>query len=274
MKQGFKKVRHPPYAGTQAVLRAVSLLKSFTDDRPLRALGELSSAAGLNKTTAFRLLTALESEGMVTRGPAEEGYRLGPELIALGSRALRSNDLRTASHPALQSLAEQTGETATLEVLADGQVLILDEIPGAHLVGSTQNIGTRWPAHATSTGKVLLAALPEAERRAVLRATLPRLTPKTITRAASLHRELLRARRQGYGTAIEELEAGYSAVAAPVCNHEGQTIAAISVGGPSLRLTRDKLARISGLVVDAAAQVSGRLGWTDRPDARQPVGQD
>ncbi len=259
MKQRFKNVRHAPYAGTQAVLRAVSLLKAFTDGGPLLGLGELSSATGLNKTTTYRLLTALESEGMVAR-QAEEGYRLGPELIALGSRALRTSDLRSASREALQVLAAQTGETATLEVLAGGQVLILDEIPGAHLLGSTQIIGTLWPVHATSTGKVLLATLPDAERKAVLRTPLPRLTPKTITRAASLHKELARVQRQGYATAIEELEPGYAAVGAPVCNHEGRPIAALSVGGPTVRLTRDRIAGIAELVIEAAARVSERLG--------------
>ena len=253
-----------PYSGTQAVLRAVSLLKAFSDARPELGLTELSRALGLNKTTTYRLLTALESEGMVTRSPARDGYRLGPEAIALGGRALRSNDLRSTSRPDLETLARETHETATLEVLAGGQVLILDEIPGSHVVGTLQSIGTLWPAHATSTGKALLANLPEAELLAALRAPLAQLTERTIATPDALLDDLRHVREQGYATAIEELEPGYVAVGAPVRNHEGRAIAAISVGGPSLRLTAERLPEIVGLVKEAAGRISRRLGYVTR----------
>src|SRR5262245_12218403 len=107
-----------PYPGTQAVRRAVALLKAFTDEQPEWGLTELARALKLNKTTAYRLLTALEKEGFVARSPAD-AYRLGPEAIALGGRALRSNDLRSVSHAELEWLAQITKETATLEVFAD-----------------------------------------------------------------------------------------------------------------------------------------------------------
>ncbi|MGH2524927.1 MAG: IclR family transcriptional regulator [Anaerolineales bacterium] len=251
-----------PYPGTQAVLRAVALLKAFTDSQPELGLTELARTAGLNKTTTYRLLTALESEGMVARSSTTEAYRLGPEAIALGGRALRSNDLRTASHAELEALAEAVRETATLEVLADeGQVLILDEALGPFVVGNTQSIGTRWPAHATSTGKVLLAYLPKIKQEAALRGGLPRLTGKTIGSITALRRELARVREQGYATAVGELEAGFVAVSAPVFNHEGEVVAAISVGGPNARLTESRLPEIAGLVKQAATRISQRLGY-------------
>jgi len=250
-----------PYPGTQAVLRAVALLKAFTDAQPERGLTELARAVGLNKTTAYRLLTALESEGMVMRRAGADTYRLGPEAVALGGRAMRSNDLRLASHFELEALAQHTGETATLEVLSGSQVLILDEVPGQHLVGSTQSIGTRWPAHATSTGKALLAHLPDAQRKAILRPPLAKLTAKTITTLAGLRAELARARERGYATAIEEIEAGYVAVGAPVRNHEGRVVAAISIGGPSLRLAANRVAELAAQVRQAADRVSRGLGF-------------
>ena len=249
-----------PYPGAQTVARAVAILKAFSDDRPERGLTDLARAVGLNKTTAYRLLAALEREGMVVRGPSREAYRLGPEAIALGARALRSSDLRAAGHAELETLAKQTGETATLEVLVEDRMLILDEVHGQHLVEAAPSIGTHWPSHATSTGKALLAELSEAERRVAAPSPLAKLTARTLVTQAALRAELDRVRERGYALAVEELEAGFVAVGATVRNHEGRAVAAISVGGPSTRVTRDRLAQLAGLVRQAAARISRRLG--------------
>jgi IclR family transcriptional regulator, acetate operon repressor len=252
--------RSVPYPGTQTVRRAVSLLKVFTDDQPEWGLSDLAREAGLNKTTTYRLLMALESEGMVTRSAQSEAYRLGPAAITLGGRALRANGLRAAAHAELVALARVTEETATLEVLVEGQVLILDEVFGSHVLGNTQSLGTRWPAHATSTGKVLLANLPEPQREACLKAGLPGFTPHTRTSAGRLRAELDQVRVQGYATAVEELEAGFVAVGAPVRNVTRAVVAALSVGGPSVRLPAARLPEIAVQVMAAAGRVSGRLG--------------
>jgi IclR family acetate operon transcriptional repressor len=215
---------------------------------------------GLNKTTTYRLLTALESQGLIARNSANETYRLGPEVIALGGRALRASDLRSVSRIELEGLARLTGETATLEALVGPEVLVLDEVSGAHLVGATQYIGARWPAHATSTGKVLLAFLPEAALAELLPLPLAQVTGQTITALESLRQELAHIREQSYALAIEELEAGFSAIAAPIRNHDGQAVASLSLNGPSARLTPERLQEIAPLVVEAAAQVSAQLG--------------
>ncbi len=246
-------LRTEPYPGTQAVLRAISLLKAFTDMQPELSLAELARCARLNKTTAYRLMKALESEGMVIRVSATDRYRLGPLLIALGGRAGRSNDLHFAGHPELEALARATGETATLEVLATvpgeppDEVLILIEVLGSHLLGISQYVGTRWPAAKTSTGKVMLASLPPEESMHI---DLP----------GDLRRQLPRIREQGYAIADGDLEADYLAIGAPVRNHEGQVAAAISIGGPSNRLVPRREALIQQ-VIDAANRISQRLGY-------------
>ena len=247
-----------PYAGTQAPLRAVRLLKAFTAERPRLGLVELSRAVGLNKTTAYRLLTALESEGMVEH--REEGYGLGPELLALGARALGASELRRAARPELLALARATRETATLEVLADREALILDEVAGNHRVGTMPSIGTRWPAHATSTGKAILAFLPDDEQAAFLRGSLAPLTARTMTDPRVLRRELARIREKGWSQNAEELEEGFVAVGAPVRSADGRVSAALSAGGPRARLTADKIAELARLVPAAARRVSERLG--------------
>jgi DNA-binding IclR family transcriptional regulator len=251
--------RVSPYPGAQAVARAIAVLKAFTDSDPQLTLAEITRATRLNRATAYRLLSALEKEGLVARDRDSEAYRLGPEAIALGARALRANDLRSVSRAELEALAQATGETATLEVLADGEVLILDEVHGHHLVGTAQSIGTRWPAHATSTGKVLLAHAPAS----ALPRALPQLTGKTITKPEALRRELAHIRERGYATAVEELELGFTAVGAPVRNQEGEVVAAISLGGPSARLTASRIEEIVGLVREAAERISQRLGYRE-----------
>ena len=253
-------MKSTPYPGTQAVLRAVALLKAFGQDRPALGLGDLAGTVGLNKTTAFRLLTALESEGMIAR-TGGGGYCLGPEMLALGSRALGAGDLRLASRADLQALAHDTRETATVEVLVGGKVLILDEAMGGHVVGSMPSLGTRWPAHATSTGKAILAHLGEEERWAVLPASLARLTPRTITSREALDRELWRVRSRGYAVSAEELEPGFVAVGAAVRSATGAVVAAVSVGGPKSRLAAERVAEIARRVPEAAARISERLGF-------------
>jgi len=240
------------------------LLKMFRDDRADWRLAELAKATGLHRATAHRLLAALEREGMVARDSSGEGYRLGPEAIALGGRALRANGLRTAARPELETLAERTGETATLEVPDGREMLILDEVVGTALVGASALIGTRWPAHATSTGKAMLAARPPSVRRTMAGARLARLTERTLTSPTALARDLARAMQRGYATAVDELERGYAAVGAVVRDGLGNAVGAVSVGGPSARFPASRVTTLGREVRDAAARISARLGYRDQ----------
>jgi DNA-binding IclR family transcriptional regulator len=273
LNQHFIMIRTQPYSGTQAVQRAVALLKLFSDAKPEWGLTELARAARLNKTTVYRLLTALASEGLVARSPAREVYRLGPEAIAIGARALRSNDLRTVSREFLAELARRSDETATVEVLLESDVLIVDEVHSRKWLHASPSVGTRWPAHATSTGKVLLAYLSDADRKVVLRVPLSQPARRTLTTLAALRDELARVRIQGYSTAVGELEDGYSAVGAPVRDHEGQVIAAVSLGGPSVRLPQDRLKALLPMLLEATEGISQKLGFeggrVGNPSSRQ-----
>ncbi|MGH7538104.1 MAG: IclR family transcriptional regulator [Gemmatimonadales bacterium] len=253
------------YPGARAVARAVGLLKAFSDTRPEWRLSDLARAARLHKATTHRLLAALEREGMVTRDASGELYRLGPEAIALGARAARASDLRVVTAPELHALAAATGETATLEVPIGGDMLILDEVAGGALLGAVPEVGARWPIHATSTGKALLALLPESRRRASLPNRLARHTDRTIVSAGALERELARVRRRGYAVAAEELERGYVAVGAAVRDHDGHPVAAISLGGPRLRFPTARIAELGRAVNAAAARVSAALGYRAHP---------
>ncbi|MEP6730840.1 MAG: IclR family transcriptional regulator [bacterium] len=251
-----------PYPGTQAVRRAFAVLKAFDSVHPQWSVSDLARHIGLHKTTTFRLLGALVREGMLEREDATGAYRLGAELIALGSQALRSTDLYNASHAELEAVARDTGETATIEILVGDEVVILDEVHGRYLVGGRPDFGLRFPAHATSTGKLLLAAERYEGRRvkAVRKVRLVKLTSKTITDPEELERELTKVWRQQFATAIDEIEDGYAALGAPIRNFEGRTVAAMSVGGARARFTRARIAELTVRVREAAMLVSERLG--------------
>lgn len=249
-----------PYPGTQSVVRAISVLKAFTDEHPEWSLTPLANELGLNKATTFRLLAALEREALLMRDPDSDKYRLGPAIVTLGGRALRTNSLRAVSHSELQALAAETNETASLEMLHGSEVLVLDEIVGGHVMTGTQSIGSRWPAHATSTGKALLAALPEERLRQILPASLPAITPHTITTWDALLNDLAATRRRGYAVARQELEIGLLAIGASIVNHDGETVAAISIAGPTSRLTGRRESQIGAVVCACAQRISRRLG--------------
>jgi DNA-binding IclR family transcriptional regulator len=249
-----------PYPGTQSVVRAISVLKAFTDEHPEWSLTPLAQELGLNKATTFRLLTALESEALLMRDPHSDKYRLGPAVVTLGGRALRANNLRAVSHAELQALAAETNETASLEILQGAEALVLDEVVGGHVMSGTQSIGSRWPAHATSTGKALLALLPEDRLRRTLPPTLPAITPRTITDWNVLLSDLAVTRRRGYAVARGELEIGLLAIGAPVLNLDGQAIAAISIAGPTSRLTVKHESSIGQHVCACARRISRGLG--------------
>jgi DNA-binding IclR family transcriptional regulator len=247
------------YPGTQAVRRAMALLKAFDDDHPAWGLSELAHETGLNKTTAYRLLAALEHEGMVGRAADGERYVLGPEIVVLGGRALRANNLRAVARPELERLAEATGETASLEILSGGEMLVIDEIAGSYLMSGVPDLGSRWPLHASSTGLAVLALRPEAEE--LLPRSLAPVTAATLTSRAALRAELICIRERGYSVADETLEVGLVAIAAPVFDHDGRPIAALSIAGPKLRVTADCIPAIGERVRAAAGRVSARLGF-------------
>jgi DNA-binding IclR family transcriptional regulator len=262
-----------------AVARALRIVRAFTDARPEWTLAELSRELRLSKPTAFRLLGALEDGGLVARASVAGSYRLGPGAIELGARAQRANSVVAAARPELEALTRATAETSSVEILTGEETLILDEVQGGHLIGTSPSVGTRWPAHATSTGKVLLAAAQAADPDLVRRMAgrsggrLRGLTSCTIRSARRLSAELHRVLRQGYSTAIGELEVGYVAIGAPVHLHDGRVAAAISLGGPASRLTDARIPSLARAVRDAAGRISQRLGWAPVPTFKRRSAQ-
>lgn len=245
-----------PPQGAQAALRVIRLLKIFTAEAPELQLAEISSLSSLNKTTTHRLLQALLSEDLLDRNPGSGAYRLGPGMMALGVQALSSNDLRLRARPLLKRLAEETGETATLEVPIDDTMLILDEVTSKHFLGASGNVGTRWPIHATSTGKALIAFDQSGSDR--LGPELTYLTSNTITQFDKLEKELGDIRRRGFAEVVDELEDGLSGVAAVVRGGMGEVLGALSICGPSQRMSESRRSQLGVIICTAASQLQPR----------------
>lgn len=245
-------IEKTPPQGAQAVLRAISLLKSFTVKQPERTLSSLCREQNLTRTTTHRLLSALVAEDLLERDGSI--YRLGSAALALGTIATECLDLREWVRPLLDQLAKNTGETATLEVLVDGEMMILDEVPSGSLMAPSGNIGTRWPLHATATGKLVMALDPDVKK--ILASDLHRYTDLTCTDHEALRAQIDRARAQGYATAMNELEESYAAVAIPVPGNLAVSHAALSVGGPTERLRRKGSENIVKMMREAVRSLS------------------
>lgn len=243
--------------GAQSALRAIRLLKLFTSEQPQRRLAELAEMSELNKTTTHRLLQALLSEAMLERDPESGAYRLGPAVMALGVQALTSDDLRLKARPLLKRLAAETGETATLEIPIENTMLILDEISGGHRIAAGGNVGTRWAMHATSTGKAIIAFSENGMNR--LGDRLVPLTARTITDPAALEGQLSEIRRRGFAESVDELEDGFTGVGTVVRGSSGEVLAAMSICGPTQRMTEGRRASLGATLCAAAGQLQPRF---------------
>ncbi|HLU05666.1 MAG TPA: IclR family transcriptional regulator [Woeseiaceae bacterium] len=243
-----------PPQGAQAALRAIRLLKLFTPERPEMSLSELSRGSGLNKTTTHRLLRALQSESLIERNAVTSAYSLGPGLMALGVQALSSSDLRRRVRPLLKALAKSSGETATLEVPIGDSMLILDEVAGTHVVGAVGNVGTRWPLHATSTGKAFLAFADNGLDR--LGDPLKALTARTLVNKEDFQPQLIEIRRRGYAMCVDELEEGYAAVATIIRGALGDVQGTLCIGGPTQRLNAARRAELGASLCEAALRLT------------------
>jgi len=229
---------------------------------PEMNLTELARKLGVGKSSVYRLLVTLARRGYVDKDPQSERYRLTYRLFAVGSPAADRFGLREAANPIMQRLAGETGETVNLGLLDGTRVVNLHKVEGRHLLRMHLELGGGAPAHATALGKVLLAALKPAEVARRLHARrLERLTSRTIGDRRSLGTALARIREQGFAIDDEECSLGLRCVAAPILNHLGSVVAALSVSGPSQRLPGQLLSSLAGSVRAAAQDISQRLGF-------------
>jgi DNA-binding IclR family transcriptional regulator len=249
-------------AGVQSVDRALTILEVLARVGEA-GVTEIAGELGVHKSTAFRLVTTLESHRLVEQTTDRGRYRLGVGVLRLAGATTARLDLVQEARPVCRQLAADTGETVNIAVLSESSALYLDQIAGSSALQPHNWVGQHIPLHATSNGKVLLSGLDDARVTEVL-GSLSRYTPLTITRKARLREELELVRQQGYAVAVDELEEGLTAVAAPIRNVHGDVVASMSVSGPTFRLPEARVADVVPLLIEAAAEVSHRLGWGRR----------
>jgi DNA-binding IclR family transcriptional regulator len=249
-------------AGVQSVDRALTILEVLARMGEA-GVTEIAGELDVHKSTAFRLMSTLESHRLVEQTSERGRYRLGVGILRLAGATTARLDLVQEARPVCRQLAADTGETVNIAVLSESSALYLDQIAGSSALQPHNWVGQHIPLHATSNGKVLLSGLDDARLGEVL-GTLARYTPTTITKKKKLREELALVREQGYAVAIDELEEGLTAAAAPIHNAHGDVVASMSVSGPTFRLGADRVETVVPQLVAAAAEVSHRLGWGHR----------
>ncbi|WP_216853446.1 IclR family transcriptional regulator [Phytoactinopolyspora halotolerans] len=235
--------------------RAIAILE-FLARTDWAGVTDVGNVLGVHKSTAFRLLSTLESRGLVEQHLQTGKYRLGFGLVHLAHSVTVGPDVTRQAQAGCEWLAENSEETVTLSVLEGNESVTIDQILSTSTVASRSWLGRRTPLHCTSPGKVFLAHLEEAERSAIVAGPHERYTEHTIVDAGRLAAELDEVRSNGYATSFEEFEEGLSAAAAPVFGPDDSVIAAIGLSGPSYRFDHERLNEVAPLVKEAAEMAS------------------
>ncbi len=229
---------------------------------------EIAAELGVHKSTVSRLISVLEARGYVEQLSDRGKYRLGFAVARLARATSAQLDLVKQSQAACDALAMESGETTNLAVLDGDRIVNVAEAIGPAGIALRTWVGQSCPAHATSSGKVLLAGLGVGEMRERLATRLESFTEHTVTTRADLEAELEVIRARGWACVHEELEVGLNAVAAPVLDADAVVVAALSVSGPSYRLGADAFEATAQRTIVAAASISRRLGWIDLSSRR------
>ena len=240
----------------QSVDRAAALLKAVAASRDPLSVVELAAQCGLNRSTAWRLLATLDSQGLVERDPVTQRYSVGYAIFQIAAAGDHDAFVRRA-HPVLQGLAIKTGETANLAVAKRFNLVYVDQVEAPQIM-SPNWLGRVVALHATSSGKAFLAWLPKEERDVLVPSKLERFTDTTLTDRRQLEEELEAVRRDGYSVCVGELEETLYGASAAVLNERERPVAIVSVWGPQHRLPAERLPEI-GLKAQAAAAEIGAL---------------
>ncbi|MHB8135138.1 MAG: IclR family transcriptional regulator [Anaerolineaceae bacterium] len=225
------------------------------------SLAELSSLLNMPKSSTHRYLVTLQELGLAERKNGDRFY-LGPKIIEIAGAFLAKSDLRNESNFVMKELSEKTGETVHLAVPSGREVVYIAKIESPHALGMSSHIGSRLPMYCTSLGKAILAFSNPELLDAVLSGDLKTRTANTIISPTTLRAELVSVRSQGFALDNEENEAGIRCVGAPVLDYSGQAIAAISISGPSERITLERAIELGPLVWECTRRVSKRWGYS------------
>jgi IclR family KDG regulon transcriptional repressor len=247
----------------QSVSHALDLLEQFHDDVDELGVTDLSKRLKLHKNNVFRLLATLESRGYIDQNKITENYRLGLKTLELGQTFVKQMGLLRQSRPVLEWLVRQCNETSYIAILKDFDIIYLDAVETDLTVRVVTRVGSRLPAYCSAAGKAQLAYLNEEElEKYFFGKELKRYTGNTITEAEELKKELKRVTETGFSIDNEELDTGVRCVGAPIRDYTRRIIGAVSISGPTMRLSIDRIEKeLVPLAKKAAEEISMKLGY-------------
>lgn len=244
-----------------AVERALILLRYIVDHPDGLSIRQVSRDLGYSPATVQKLVNALRAQGYVAQDELTERYHLGPQAVQLGLAALSRLEVRRVARPYLEALGEESGETVFLGIARDTHAIYVDKVVSAQPIRMDAPLGVDRPYNCTAVGKVLLAGLPEQElERLATSGAFERRTERSVTEADALCAEMERIRARGWARDDEEYVPGAGCVAAPVYDHEGHLVAALTVTGPAARID-ERLDSLVAQVKAAAAAISEAMGY-------------
>lgn len=247
----------------QAVSHALDLLEQFHGDVDELGVTELSKRLKLHKNNVFRLLATLESRGYIEQNRVTENYRLGLKTLELGQTFIKQMGLLRQSRPVLESLVRECNETTYVAILKEFHIVYLDVVETDLTVRVVPRVGARLPAYCTAAGKIQIAYMTDEELENYLPTKeLKRFTPNTITDRDELKKHLQQVAELGYAIDNEELDIGVRCVGAPIRDYTRRIIGAVSISGPSMRFTDDRMDKeLIPLVKRAGEEISTKLGF-------------
>jgi DNA-binding IclR family transcriptional regulator len=245
-----------------SVRRAITILEYLAEAEEPKELAAISHDLALNKSTVYRFLATLAEAGYVRQESDTGRYALGSRVAWLAAKFLETVDIRELARPILKELAQESGETIHLGILDRDEVVYTDKINGRQALQMASRVGSRMPVHSTALGKVMLADLSESQwQRYVSEIGLTPYTPNTIVAPEAFFEHLRQVQGQNYSIDNVENEEGVRCVAAPIRDHTGKTIAALSISGSTITMTPEKVESLVPLVQKGALAISERLGF-------------
>lgn len=247
----------------QAVYHALDLLEQFRDDVDELGVTELSKRLDLHKNNVFRLLATLESRNYIEQDKVSGNYRLGLKTLELGQNFIKQMGLLRQARPVLEQLVKDCNETTYVAILKEFQIVYLDVVETDMTVRVVPRVGAQLPAYCTAAGKVQIASMSEEElAKFIPTKELKRHTPNTITDREALKKQLKQIAEQDYAIDDEELDLGVRCIGAPIRDYTRRIVGAISISGPSMRLTDERMEKeLIPKVRKAAEDISTKLGY-------------
>jgi len=250
-----------------SIIRASNILRCFSGEKTHFKISEVAHQLQLDRSTTYRILLSLEKCGFVEKDKKTGEYSLGVATFETGNTYLRRMDFIQISKPIMADLALEVQETVHLAVLSDTEIVYVDKVDSPRTLGVMSKIGQRAPVYCTALGKVLLAHQPNDElSRIVQQIKLKPFTRNTISSKRKLVEELRKITKQGYALDQKEYEQDVECIGAPIRNHLGNTIAAISISGPQRKINTPQEKQFIGHVVKAAAAVSSKMGYMENTE--------